>query len=371
MLRTSPLITASGTSGNRTTLQYGRKKKQRKARFAGPWMVAAIAVLAVLLLWAIGALLFAVVSSSQSNKHPAPAIVPFPRKPLDLWPDDSSLQSQRLLESFYSSCVPTALDDNDKCPVPPSTASTKTVTIIRSPGVFGKLLESFVRQFIQLHAPHIPVILASQHHPLKSLSSGTTYLIRPAVLPPILEALDLILETRNVDDTTLVGVEGTQTIITVEEILEVVRLVVQWHCRISVVYERSPRWTLTLDHTMAYPKVTEESLAEFLGLEQEIKPDVNVSPLAEQTLQRIHDVSVWAERLPNLTTEILQQALEEMLQNDNNSCLSDPPDRVLVQPQLQTRVTDLVGAFLWNTPVQTVVCERYPKSLLCQQRQQP
>jgi hypothetical protein len=341
---------------------------------------------------------------------------PFPRIVVDLWPDSSSSSALQLRTDLLdiSNCVP---HRPDECRVVVSHNSSR-IAIVRSPGRLSAVLESYVRSFVQAVAPtndtnaqpRLTVMNRrpdlwtfpdnQQHPPFSSVSA----IIRPIVLPPLLEALDLILQTRDYDDN-----DQQQNVPTVDELVAVLHQLMQWHCRVSsalLVPSSSslidgaatrrtttpPILTLTLDEVMAYPRIAQETLMDFLfGKDPQVADSiaelllVDMDPLAQAVLRLVEQATVLLEQIrltavaaTSRTTaaktimddkdwdnRVIQRELEwfQLLLKQQADEL--PLSNVIVP---KTRMTDLVGAFLLAGPdQQAMACQTYPKAILCQE----
>lgn len=221
----------------------------------------------------------------------------FPTDYIDIWPDHQSelLQSSVLQNhctpNLYDGCVARKSINNSQ---------ETHVILLRSPGVFGRLLDDFFSAFVKtlgdggknIHTTH-SVIPDESHIHNDKISKGTRVLIRLAVLPPALEAMDLAitLSNNNVNTSSLHFSENDLT--------EALRLWTAWHCNISAVAQGTnkenvdiPLLTVPLDQLLAYPMKAEKQLADFLGIDlppEEKRKHVPMERRISRALNRIDD----------------------------------------------------------------------------------
>ena len=203
------------------TIRYLDRSKRTKN--TGPWVLAAIALAMLLFLWGIGAALFALssvissegeISSSSSSFLKLADSQGFLKHPLDLWPDD--LGGPLLDHNLYTSCLPQ--DEPDRCHLP---ENGDAIAIVGTPGVFSNIMADFVKEFVQASGVDGDRSVIVVHNVASALSSPSiAYIVRPSVIPPILEALDLILQTSSTP--------GEMLHVSTPDALQVLREVLQW-----------------------------------------------------------------------------------------------------------------------------------------------
>ena len=335
---------------SRTIRYLNRRSKRLQKREAGPLFVAGVALASILLLWAVGAVLF------KFSKPPS-TIASLPQTTFDLWPDSTQPIFQGT--SPFISCLPQHYPD--RCRIRHTDQKRRVVGILRPPGRLGHLLESFVRSSVKLlqdEHPEFEVELIASHR-AESLLDRASQIIRPAVLPPLLEALDLILQTRDSDDNALLSVSQRQ----VETVL---RQLLQWHCRISQKAGDMALLLLMLDISMAYPRMAQDALTEFLGLtvvenDNDKSNTVQMNALVQEVLTLIDEETTLLQGnriVPASSYDWVQQVVQDEYLNE--ACV---PVGETAHP---SRVTKLVGAMLGDDlAAEHVACQTYPQSMLC------
>jgi hypothetical protein len=159
-----------------------------------------------------------------------------------------------------------------------------TVTILRPPGVFGSIIEGFVRQCINKNiddeAERIDFAIHATSRiihppPFKRWSETKThpehYYIHAMTLPVLLEAIDLVMMT--LDDKRPVLLQSGGVQLTWQDFMDSVKLLVRWHCRASNLAktlelhdDSNYVMTMTLQSTLEHPLKAEIELLDFLGV---------------------------------------------------------------------------------------------------------
>lgn len=396
----------------------------------GPLLLTGMACVTMVVLWSVGALLFATFSGSSSSSSSSTSSLlrlqdgsAFPSEFWDVWPDSSNVLDG--MEGMLESCYPA--DDPKKCRIVTSSGNNhhhnkkrRRIAIIRLPGQLGMLMETFLQDLLAtwmdattttdttttttsttefgsvaaitneaLGIQLVPTSDASivnlyehQQHlddyekdeeDEEEVELPIAQIIRPVVLPPLLEALDLILQTQNANELTLINMP------TIEELQAVLQQVMRWHCQVAHQTEHRARMTILLDETIVYSNVIGEDIGNFLNLSFDKDKNAvdSINDLSVQLIQRLGQAwhlarDIWesSNNSPHTTIQlskeewvqhIMQNELLLQQQKDQTSCLS-PLD---VYPK--TRVTELVGTFLSGTST-SAVCHSYPQSILCQER---
>ena len=268
------------------------------------------------------------------------------------------------------------------------------VGILRVPGVLGTLMQDFVTNeafyksapdSIRHNTALIPVV--NIQDPL------LTKFVRLTTLPILLQALDLALETVDTSD-----VRGTK-VMTTDDILTIVRLLIRWHCHISatlVDQEHTSIQSVSLQMIMMHPELVKEDTADFLGYLHiaadggvtEGEPDrkftrVNehaLDVLAKQVLQRIDACVSLASQLSQTSSTIdklnplSQAAVDAAIQTEidkahlssssSSSCGSLDLERDDSIP-VTNKVAQIVSRLLQSNNGLTSVCQEYPSIALC------
>lgn len=324
-----------------TAMRKIARKRPRKSTSVGPKVIVGAAVLLMAVLWTFGM----AIMSIELTEHPQPPRQLFTDRPplIQLWPDDRQNQDLPLRD-----CLPS---DNTEClERVASDSSPYRIGIIRAPGTFGRGIESFVSAYINLQKSKNREVEATSH---AVVNHSFTKIVRVAVIPVYLEALDLAMDAaENVLDIQL------------EDILTISRLLVRWHCRISFVARDTALFTLTLDPTLAFPTRAESRLADFLGYEMADDDgkdnSVQADPMANEALRRIDACRDILTRL-GISAKELEEATDAIIQEENEAeeCGS-------MMLESDNRMVTLVGHLLDEDPESSsTVCQLYPESTLC------
>jgi hypothetical protein len=301
----------------------------------------------------------------------------FPENALDLWPrhyrtttpsdTDSDSTEQQLQRVALQNCLPSS--DNVHCHER-WIGMTQHVAILRPPGVLGNVLENFVLNYIEASRTEDMDMVVKVHSAVSVVHDYTlTQIVRPTVLPILLHAMDLILETLD-DEYTIVDV-------TVRDVVGVVRLLTRWHCHLSTVLTdtksalATATWSVSLADAMAYPQKTQQHLAHFLGLHHAHQNDVSVemNGAAESVLNRLDECNHQLQQLFNATTNgmtgdrlvgAIQQALRAELSQCDQVTKRMAPDEFVAS----SRVTQLIASYLGDGSTYTA-CHSYPHAKLC------
>jgi hypothetical protein len=152
-------------------------------------------------------------SSSSSSRLLMGDWNDFPDAVLDLWPrqyritpsnttthnnDNADSVEQQLQRVALRNCLPS---DSVYCHER-WIGTTQHVAILRPPGVLGSILEDFVLSYIDASRTEDMDMVVKVHSAVSVVHDYTlTQVIRPTVLPILLHAMDLILETLDGDFT--------------------------------------------------------------------------------------------------------------------------------------------------------------------------
>jgi hypothetical protein len=310
-----------------------------------PHVVGGLAVVLVGLLWTIGV---AILSVRLTDQRPVPPRKLFvDRAPTDiyLWPDDSKNPSLELLD-----CLP---KQHENClQRVDSYSAAQRIGILRSPSVLGQVMASFVMEYIKTQKSNDKLDIEVTSH--VDTDHYFTKIVRIAVLPLHLEAIDLLLHTGR-------GVSQ----ITIQDILDTVRLLIRWHCRLSVVAKDTALLTLTMDPSLAFPMRAESVLADFLGYAPAADDDASVNhihsdPLAEEALHRIDLCRAVLIHLHGQQVDVLhmEELVDAVLQEEEGECQS-------TLSFSENNATDIIGHFLdKNSEFSTSICRLYASDKL-------
>ena len=173
----------------------------------------------------------------------------FPGDLVDVWPDNNPFRNSNsphtkkdpqkdttnanvLTQVVSTNCLPSehAAICQQRKQSPDS--STERIGILRPPGVWGDIFETFVIQYVEMsRTEYTDMDLISTSHMDTTIPHSFTKILRPAVLPLTLAALDLVLYCETNDKTDHIGTASSN----VDHVLDVVRQLVRWHCQLSHV----------------------------------------------------------------------------------------------------------------------------------------
>jgi len=296
-------------------------------RSFGPFMMGLAVIGVVVLIWTSGAL---VVSVASAPRAPRILQVEFPRNIMDIWPNDILDSAQDLLDGgFYASC---SGSDCDK-------AALNKVVVLRTPGVLGEVITEYVQGLV----PSWEVMGTSD---VESIPKEA-YVVRLAILPSLLEALDLILQASSNASK--------------EEVVHILRRVLGWHCRVdsAVLQEHLPVLSLTLDEAIAYPKAAKEGLFDFLKVDLD---ELQISAHAERVLIRISQATKMIDGL-DIASEVDTVIAEYLSKSPGSQC-----DELVTSTSIpESSVCRLLDAFLLPDQDPSLLCNQYPTSALCRE----
>jgi hypothetical protein len=272
----------------------------------------------------------------------------FPTDFIDVWPDHRPHAKLLTSAVLQNHCVE------------PSGATTTTTTknncatrkhdeeihieLVRSPGVFGRLFDDFVEDFIKTLGKDAgrmkiritsTVVPRAESNPLghdEEKPRGTRLMIRLAILPVALEAFDLAL-----------GLKNQQHDIVDDDLAEFSKLWAAWHCHVSRLaagddgenqeqrHPNIPLLTIPLDLLLAYPMKTEKQMAEFMGISlppEDKRKHVVMEPRIARALARIdacYNISLAQRPLLNRLPTIPTNCSEAMSMPTGRSRATAPP----------------------------------------------
>jgi hypothetical protein len=401
---------------------------------ATPKVLAALAALVLGILWTVGVLFFSLTvvtvpdGSIGRRGQERQSLDKIPN--INLWPDD---EANRILNEHLADCLP------QKCTLKSSSLSLPQkqqkqqpilITILRPPGVFGSVLERFTREFVQNSkfdknggtGRSVVVQAKSQSPPdaaaaaAAALTDETTdsttvrkmkqqhppqeYFVHCVTVPLLLQAADLALLT--VSDS-----EGfPQERITWNDLLDVIVLLVRWHCRISTHVSRTKSHyvlKLGLAPTLSHPTKSEYDLAHLLDINLNDYASgsagghpswmVDRGELSVLVLKRVDQATALLRQmqgfLPGDSTQDLQLAVDSLLQEEFRSSgnVGDGDDQQQQQYYCPTKPLRSggiagLGLFRWHSRMIDIVdlllddntemvCQTYPTIAYCREHKDP
>ena len=178
----------------------------------------------------------------------------------DLWPDDFQH------EGFYHSLHSCTFED-DNCR--PEYHPSKRILLLHPPGSIGTIFVDFMKDVVFRHSLEEDasmVIVPTSHIPT-SLEDDFSYthIIRFATMPLLLAIGDALL-----------SVAGEQSL-SLNDVQEVARLLLNWHCTISEIADTKtiPTMTITLQSIAEDFSETHVNLREFLSA---LEPSEDLNP---------------------------------------------------------------------------------------------
>jgi hypothetical protein len=333
-----------------------RKRQRQKTTISGTKLVIGVAIILVGILWTVGVALFSFTLNDRSEKKGTPIFPDLPVGGAALWPDErTNLDFKASLRDCESDVV--------KCKERIQAGSSQQrIAILRPPGVFGRSMENFVTQAVANHAiEKVDILLIPTSH--IELEHTYTKVVRVATLPLLLEAIDLALLT--------VDADYTADQISREDILEVVRQLVGWHCHLSQVASDTALTTLTFGRGMSLPTRTAKALTSFFSFAEtdDVKEEIDMEDSAEQIVRRIDQCTKLASKINDSekSARKLDDDVDRVIQEElqNGACSSTIPSLHTGSIPF-TRVTEIVGHFLdINKDSSSIICGKYPHVPMC------
>jgi hypothetical protein len=255
---------------------------------------------------------------------------------LNLWLDSTNEQmsiepsiEHILRQHMIQSCLPN--DNTIDCSTSTSTNTNERIGIIRSPGLLGRILEDYIQQFIHHTSTTTKdvdntkdwVVIVQPNSNAIPDDDGNdwtsfTKIIRPVVMPILLDVLDLLIQTT--------GNDYPIDNVTMDDMINTLRILIQWHCYIAqmgTVTETAitesisnhqqyrdhyrPMLSISLHHFMSYPYEINESMIEFLQLEhypiQQLNKDLQKQQLNGYAEIIFHRIDLCTSLLDQLRTK--------------------------------------------------------------------
>lgn len=221
-------------------------KRRSKAR--GVTLVI-LAFIFIAVLWAIGAFLFSHSVASHPNEEKAQQALP--RNAFKSWPNKNDYPN---FSVTLKECLPAS---NPKClQYVPEVAKGQRIAVLRPPGAFGDIFTRFVKNVVEYHSfansTNLELIPTSHVPPYGyGKTHGYTKIIRLSVSPLMTHAADLLRGSENAG---------------IQDLKEVVRQLVRWHCRLSHVAAHTSLLTVAFDSIISSAHFVDEQISSFLNL---------------------------------------------------------------------------------------------------------
>lgn len=232
-----------------------------------------------------------------------------------------TLMEQELRQHMLQQCLPSEkVHCRRSGPQSTEMANTERIAILRPPGRLGRIMEDYVTSYILDKSSTDEddskiTIIAQPNH--EATTTGTidhdwtsyTKMIRPVVMPILLEVFDLVIQTTtNTAATIDEDPHSLMDSITIPDIITTLRILVQYHCYVGQLATVSssqahlPTLTVSLHQLMTYPQEVNDALMEFLTLDHH-----HHSKLNPQQTARMELYATTIFQLYDTATVLLQQ----------------------------------------------------------------
>jgi hypothetical protein len=217
--------------------------------------VAVIVAIFLAIVWTVGVSLVShsiVVKDQKQEVAKERAMVNVvPGQAFRMWPHDGDYPK---FSDTLKDCRP---QENPKClqHVPEGT-TTQRIGLLRPPGTFGDLFTKYVEGVVYYHWSNTTdlVMIPTSHVPPYGYGKthGYTKIIRLSMSPLMTHGADIL--------------QHAQGNVGMQDLKQVVRQLVRWHCRMSHVAAHTALLTVTLEALVEQAWDTDEKIREFLNL---------------------------------------------------------------------------------------------------------
>jgi hypothetical protein len=269
------------------------------------------AVIVAIFVWIVGASAFShciVVKEEKREVAKEQAIVNVvSRQAFRMWPQDGDYPK---FSDTLKDCRP---QENPKClqHVPEST-TTQRIGLLRPPGTFGDMFTKYVEGLVNYYWSNTTdlVLIPTSHVPPYGYGKthGYTKIIRLAMSPLMTHAADML--------------QHAQGSVGMQDLRQVIRQLVRWHCRLSHVAAHTALLTVTLEALVEEAWDTDEKIRDFLKLakrspmEHLVDNEVSISSL-ETAMDSVRKL------LTSANNEIPGQQIEDLI----HSVIQDELDK--------------------------------------------
>ncbi|GAX16774.1 hypothetical protein FisN_21Hh222 [Fistulifera solaris] len=343
----------------RTTLQGKRvlsyRGKRRLQRNADLLSIGFLSLFLLIVLWITTKAIYNV--SFQQKRSDVLFLqkesLPFPQVPVDIFPLSlPDVTPPLFTKTFSPSCLPDnslqlEKDATNDCQIPED-EYRNVVRILTTPTVTGQAAAHLLEEFLQ-YDPRWE--LNTRTFASRYLPEG--WIVHVAVLPPLLEAMDLLLHVQTKEEEMerawLQAIEYT------------IQRVLQHHCEFSSTVSQSKRafMSVSLNEVVGFPSAAIKSLYEFLEIQEKVH-SVSSSAAALTVIERIQHVITWFEtnaktldyrEWNSRVQHVIEASTRHVSESTNCNFVAMPPN------DLAKRVDSaLLGTF---------DCEQYPSIGLC------
>lgn len=321
----------------------GSRRRRRRTsapmfeKVVWPLTMVIVGVLTVLLFRGIGSL-FVYIFNRKAPRATTPltGLQDFPGQVMDLWPTHGDQDSV-----VMKSCIGKHCYDEEH------TGNTLSYMILRPLGELGDIFEQFVKDHVPMSELELSFDNFIPEVPYAAI-------IRPAIQPLLLSAIDVALETT--------GEDFPAENITVPDLIAAMSDIAAWHCQIYSDIQFTEVLTIPFDRMLAYPEEAEKQLDKFLKIshEKQKKQHVNMENLAKRAFNRIDQHHAFLSKIED--AEALKHAAKALdAELQSHFCKNIHYD------ESDSRVAEILGRFL-SFPYDKFdrkLCRKYPAARLC------
>ncbi len=233
--------------------------------------------------------------------------------------DYDTLMEQELRQHMLQQCLPSEkIQCRRSGPQSTETSTMERIAILRPPGRLGRIMEDYLTNYILEKSSTDEddskmTIIAQPNHEITTTIdhdwTSYTKMIRPVVMPILLEVFDLVIQTTT-NTATIIDDDPHSLVdfITIPDIITTLRILLQYHCYVGQLATASsshlhlPTLTVSLHQLMTYPQEVNDALMEFLTLDHH-----HHSKLDHQQTARMELYATTIFQLYDTATLLLQQ----------------------------------------------------------------
>jgi hypothetical protein len=320
-------------------------------------------------------------SSIQSSRSSSALDLPPLWDDINIWLQSTNLKMNLdpVVESTLSqymerSCFP--YENNKKNALDPAVCQkrkgdgdTDRIGVLRPPGLLGNIFEDYVVQFLDKSrdddASSAEDIII-QAHPWNGEAPVFTKILRPVVMPILLEAIDLTLQT------TDEGNGFSPDNVVLEDLIGVLRLLVRWHCRVAQIAANTAVLSISLYRLMTHPQEVDGDLSEFLEFANDLSGDEwhpHMDAYAETVFARVDAATTFwnalRSRIESNSMPFIDTIRAVVREETSGDFCTQPAPLPLTRgiATSSSRVSYIVGSFFIGSSLSA--CQQYPKAKVC------
>ena len=254
-------------------------------------IIISFVALALLASAAIAAFLFAHSTVTSAPEHSVAGLqVVLPTNTFKEWPNDNDFPT---FSDTLKECRP---EKGKEClTFIPRGATKERIALLRPSGAFGTMFTRFVKNVVDHHWTNTTnfELIETSHVPPYGYGKthGLTKIIRLVTSPLMTQGADFMRGSDNVG---------------LQDLKQVVRQLVRWHCRLSHVAAHTAMLTVTFDSLISDARDADERIRKFLNL----KPKSDLEQLKD-------DGSLEADQIIS-DIDILMDSIREILADADN-----------------------------------------------------